>query len=85
MRSTLWAAIFRAMLLGVFERAWRVRAQVYNEAKRNKREERKREREKLSTTRVTRHNARSGSASQFFLGLGISGWGGSFFFSNERS
>ena len=33
--------IFRfAMLLGVFERAWRVRAQVHNEAKGNKREER---------------------------------------------
>lgn len=47
--------IFRfAMLLGVFERAWRVRAQVHNEAKRNKRGGRGK---KLSTTRVTRHNA----------------------------
>lgn len=47
----------------------------------------RREREKtLDNTRNAAQCARSGSASQFFLGLGI-GWGGSFFFffSSERS
>lgn len=40
----------------------------------------------LDNTRNAAQCARSGSASQFFLGLGI-GWGGSFFFffSSERS
>lgn len=78
--------IFRfAMLLGVFERAWRVRAQVHNEAKRNKRGGRGK---KLSTTRVTRHNALAQVPRRNFSW----GWGSAagvvflfFFFSSERS
>lgn len=65
-------AIFRAMLLGVLECAWRVRAQVYNEAKRRNKEggEREREGKKLSTTRVTRHNARQVPRRNFSWGWG---------------